>query len=183
MQRLTAFQKLIATSIFTLLLVVLLGSMFWMLSSRVQGFSERLSEIEAKISSLEEERRRARALELVFEDRKLPLKRLESLLIPADKPVEFIESLEELARSTGNELSLDLASGASRKGVLSFRITVEGTAESSSRYLELLELMPYEIVVEELSLQRLNVADVISSGSSNQKRDERLTIVIAVKTL
>ena len=151
-----------------------------MLSSSILSSSERLAEVESKIASLEEERRRARASEFIFEERELSLKRLESFFIPSEKPVGFIESLEELARLTGNELSLDLVTGEPREGLFSFRITVEGTAESSSRYLALLELMPHEIIVEELSLQRFAGTP---SGSAEKGKNERLIIIIAVKTL
>lgn len=177
MTGLTPFQKLIASLIFYLALVIASGGLFFWLNLRVQGSAAERERIETEIASLEEDRRRARQAELVFEEKKAELERLKNVFISPEKPVEFIEGLEKIARGTGNSISLDLVSEKLVGGAFSFRISVEGTEESTAKYLSLLELMPYEIAIEEFTLQRTRAAP------GGREKEARLSVVINVKTL
>lgn len=176
MKQFTPFQKLSAGILLSLVLTVVSGGVFVWIYLQVRDSAERLTRIETEIAMLEEERRRARSADFISEEKKEEISRLDAFLIPGDKPIEFIEDLEKIARGTANKVTLDLVTEKAAGGAFSFRITAEGTEESVARHLLLIELLPHEISVEDLTFQKLRTAP-------GEEEKVRLVVVINVKTL
>lgn len=158
--------------------VVLVGALFWFyayMTSSVRQAGSNLAEIEAEITSLEEERKQARIVERILEKRGEDIARVNAFLVSRERPIQFIEELEGLAKATGNLMALAVDSPAGGGGDLLFRITLDGTEAGVSKYLKLFELLPYDIRIEDFSFQK------ITEGDKPAGTDTRLTLQIGVK--
>lgn len=159
----------------------------WFFGTIDRSFAE-LDDIRVRIQSFEEEREAVRRIASLIESYRSTTARIHEFMIRRDDPLEFIETLENVARATGNAAVLDFDSEKSKKGdELVFRVTVDGTREGVFRYVELLELLPYPIRIDEIGYQALNVESVASRGKtaarSSQKSlpEARMIISIFVK--
>ncbi|MBI2640413.1 MAG: hypothetical protein HYW91_00830 [Candidatus Sungbacteria bacterium] len=190
MVRITQPQKFLMTLVSSILLVGIFIAIFWWLSVNVQGGIEELRRIETEISASEAERKSARAFEELSEARDGDLERIRGFSPNRERPVEFIENLEMAAKDTGNSITLDFDEGRSKtNGRLIFRVTAEGDENGPRNYLKLLELMPYEIRIEDVVFQQIT-ADVSSASSPESslkpvvsRPTHRLLAVISVKAL
>lgn len=156
--RFTSKQKLFVTAAVSLLAVGFLGGAFWKLSGIIENSDARLQNIESKIFSFEEERTLARTAEGVIKARRDDIGRINGFFVDRERPIEFIESLERIAKETRNKMALDFDEGRSKEERLFFRITAEGEEKNVRKFLRLLEFMPYEIRIEDLSFQRIGVS-------------------------
>lgn len=180
------FRKFVITAALAVFGVGFCAGVFWWLSSSVRAGIESLRTIGEKITALEDGRRSARSSASLFEERKTDIERIRNFSPNRERPVELIEELESLGHSTGNAITLDFDEARSKaNGRLVFRLTVEGSEREPREYLKLLELMPYEIRVEDLAFQQI----ALQSSSASQTKaassipTHRLILVISVKTL
>lgn len=147
-------QKLIIVSVaFSLMISALMGLFSWF-SWNINRSEVLIRNIKSKLIALEEERKFARTARAFLKEREPDLKRIDQFAIDRERPVEFIEALENLARKTSNTLALEFDEGRSTAKHLSFRMTLQGEEENAHRYLKLLELLPYFIRIEELRVRR-----------------------------
>ncbi|MDP3710369.1 MAG: hypothetical protein Q8R29_01450 [bacterium] len=166
--------KIFATSLIAVILLISLVWSFWKLNSLAVSLRTKLNEIHAEVFFAEHERKAIRLAEATMGERSDDLARINKVLINKEKPVDFVEDLEGLAKASGNLFVIDLdenKSGESKD--LFFRLAVDGTEKSVMRYLKALELMPYKISIKELALQQ------IDSG----KTTHRLSLLISAETL
>ena len=157
----------------------LVGVFFWFyvyIASAVGQATSKLSEIEAQIIELEGERKQTRSLERILEDRGRDLERINAFFVDRERPIKFIEELENLAKTTGNLIALGVDNPTSSGQDLPFRITLDGSEASVSKYLKLFELLPYDIRIEDFSYQK------ITEGDKPAGVDTRLTLQIIVRT-
>ena len=80
-------------------------------------------------------------------------------------------------------LLIDLDAQFSTEEFLAFRLTLDGANQGLLKYLSLLELLPYEVKINEITFQR-SVSErpgVAGSGSAGA-RTSRLLLSIGVKT-
>lgn len=180
---LTSSGKFAVTSSAALAAVGVSLVIFFMLSRYVSTSAARFEEIEFRISTLEEERKFADLAKNFLVERAGDLERVRRFSPNRERPVELIEAFEALARKTGNSSVLDFDEEKSKTAGLVFRVTVDGTEKNIRRYLKLLELMPYQISVEDLTFQQL-----ASTGESALKKasgvpvTHRLILALNVKT-
>lgn len=185
MMKLNPTQKFIAAVALSVLGIGLSGGIFWRLSSAVRGGTEMLQKIESKIAALESERKNARSFEVLLEERSDQFARIRRFSPSREQPVEFIEGLEALARDTKNLISLDFDEGRSKKNTeLIFRLTVEGDETSPRKFLKLLELLPYEIRMEDLVFQQIVAGGIAQEEQKSAvgRPTHRLFALISVKT-
>lgn len=166
-------QKFLATVIVTPLLVGVFGWLYIAMASAVRRADSGLAQVEASIAGLERERRQARIFERTIEGREKDLARIENFFVDHERPLEFIEQLESLAKVTGSLIALNIESPTAGGRDLNFRITLDGFEPNVARYLKLFELLPYEIKVQELTLQKIE---------GSRESDTRLTMLVVVKT-
>ena len=141
-----------------------------------------LADIEAETRALEEERRMARSSSSVLEERKTETARIRKFFVDRERPVEFIENVEVLARTTGNEIVLGIDEGRKTPGTLAFRFNLGGTPQSVWEYLSLLELAPYQITIEDLSFRRVLGADLRGGSPVGKQGGAELGFIVLVKT-
>ena len=154
--RITSYQKLILALVISVIVAGCFGYIFWWFFSTVVNARTSLENLRSKISAQEEDKISIRREGRLLEEKKEDIDRIRNFLVEREQPVGFIESLEDLARKTKNTIVMDLDEKQSSIGKnLVFRLTVEGKEESVLKYLELLELLPYQIYLTEVSFQKL----------------------------
>ncbi|MBI2056463.1 MAG: hypothetical protein HYT37_03715 [Candidatus Sungbacteria bacterium] len=152
------------------------GILFSWLTLHITSITADLEAIESKLAILEYERNNIRQIEDSLEEKKPLVTRFHTILVDHNRPIAFLESLTELGKTTGNKITLDYSEQESNQESLVFRLTIEGSASSTAKYLKLLELMPYAITVEHINWQSL------AQNSGEQTADTRMLITIRVRS-
>ena len=161
--------RLIFTSTIALLLVSGAFTIYSQLFRYINNTRTSLNHLEMKIKSLETERKEARTAAALMEERKEDINSINNFFVDRGNLLPFIEELERLAKDSHNIIALDLNEQGNTSDILTFRLTIEGTQKTALKYLELLEMMPYEIIIEDLTSQKIT-------------RGIRLILSIQVKT-
>lgn len=137
-------------------------------------------EIGGKIAALEEDRKQVRILGKMMEERKTDFIRIDAFFVSRDRPIDFIEQVEDLAKRTQNTVVLDVDEARGDSSELGFRLTVDGSEGGVSRYLRTFELLPYAVRVEDMVFQRLSGGEGdLPPGAGTATA--RLILVIKVK--
>lgn len=180
----TLGKKFFITIIAAVLAAAALAALYGWLYSHIRKEKERLSGFEYDISLSEKGRAAARSLSVLFSEHEADIRRIENFFVDPNQPVDFIESLERLARQTGNHAVLSIESAPKDQHMFSFRLSAEGAEEKLIKYVRMLELLPYEIHMDEISLQRSLGQETGSGGAkeSSVAPTHRLTLLIRVKT-
>ena len=164
-------QKFAVTVFFCLLFAAGAGWIYLSMASAVRRADSDLAAVRTSIAALEQERRQARGFDRIIEERGGDLQRVEAFFVDRERPLEFIERLENLAKAAKSQIALE-AEGPDSPGRLVFRVTLDGFEANIIAFLKLFELLPYEIQVEEFTLEKILGA---------KESDTRLTAQIAVR--
>jgi len=180
--RLSLSQKFIlSTGLFAALVGIFIWG-FWRLQRNIAHFTVGLEEASQKVISLERERRDARRTGSLLLTREKELEPLIQFFVDRERPVAFLEHLEEVARRTRNTLAVDVGQEQQDESALALRLTIEGNRKSLLQYLKLLELMPYQITVEDIAFQDISGGASARSGKQTAAPSAQLLISIRVKT-
>ena len=153
--RLTTFQQFVSTAFFAVFAVaVFSGAYFWMFN-QIGKLGASVEEDRDKILFLEEEWKAVHRIDILLSKREADVLRIKNFFVEPEKVVEFIESMEALAKNIGNKISIDFDEAKSSGENYYFRFTVDGTAEGVIGYLRALELYPAEIRIQDFIFQRL----------------------------
>ena len=186
--RFNPFQKLILTFFLTALVVLLTGTGYFWLVSQIKNLEGSIRSIKSELILLEKERTAVRKINFWLEEKNSDVARIKKFFVERDEIVEFIETLEGLAKNSGNKIALDYDEFKSQGEYLFFRLTADGTEKSVRRYLEAMEFLPYEIRTADIAFQKLTQGrENTSLAASGTKIPEiiithRLIIGIMVKT-
>lgn len=177
---LTIAVSLTGLSFLGLVLIILLGQ------TKTAGATLRRS-VE-KIEELEIKRRLAYEMQILTKERAQDFAKISKFFIDRERPVDFIEGLEEMAKKTNNLIAIDFNEVQSKKSKnLFFKLTIEGNENSVRKYLKLLELMPYKIKVEALTFQKITTSEVPiffrQPKGSAATVSRRIIVLIQVDTL
>ncbi len=160
-----------------LALVGIAASGWWWLSSQIARFEETLAAINEQLASLEATRISARSGAVMLETRRADLEKLRMFFADKDRPIAFIEAIEELARRTGTTATLTIAEGVNTSDAVPFKMIIEGREDRALAMLKLVELMPYQIAITDLSFQRSTRNDERAGGTIT-----RFIVSFSVKT-
>lgn len=184
---LSSWQKLFLTAAIFLAVAVFWVWLWTGFFYRVKNAGATLQDLKGQIPALEEKRKLAGEMQFLFKNRTEDLEKIRSFLVSKERPVVFLENLEETARKTRNRIAINFDEGKSKDQNLFFRLTLEGGEENVLKYLRLLELMPYKLKVEEVSIQKLTSAGgrayVSIPAESGILLSHRLTILIQAEGL
>lgn len=175
--------KFILTVLSSILAIAASLAVFWLLYANAGSLDETKAVHLAEAARLEEKRKNIRRTLQTIEANPVGVERLNAFLADRERPIAFIEAVEELADETGNSVSLDLIGPETAKDALSFRLTVDGELPRLIRYLALLENMPYGIGLEEISYQRIASELLRAAGAGNETPPSRLILLLKVKAL
>lgn len=149
------FQKLVfAILLFIIAVAAFSGAYFWMFG-RIRNLGILIEEDRVKILFLEEERKAVRGVDSLLSEREADVSRIKNFFVEPERVVEFIESIETLAKNTGNKISIDFDEAKSSGENYYFRFTIDGTEKSVIGYLRATELYPALIRIQDFVLQRL----------------------------
>ena len=156
--------------------------------SQIKNLEGSIRSIKSELILLEKERTAVRKINFWLEEKNSDVARIKKFFVERDEIVEFIETLEGLAKNSGNKIALDYDEFKSQGEYLFFRLTADGTEKSVRRYLEAMEFLPYEIRTADIAFQKLTQGrENTSLAASSTKIPEiiithRLIIGIMVKT-
>lgn len=166
--------KIFITSVISIILLVFLVWSFLKLNNWAITLRAKLNEIHTDVFFAEHERKAVRLAEATIAAREEDLGRINRVFISKEKPVEFVEDLESLAKASGNLFVIDLDENKSAEGKdLFFRLAVDGNQASVTRYLKALEFMPYKISIKELNFQKID----------SDKSSHRMSLLISVESI
>lgn len=169
-------RKFMAVLLFSSVGVIAFGWGFARLIRGIENTRTGILATKIRIRAIEGEERRSRAISQLLGERQDDLNRVYRTFVDRSQPVAFIEDLENLATTSHIVLLLDLDTSRAREKELAFRLTVDGSSRATDRFLKLLELMPYPLEVEEMSVQRL------SGDTKKDAATHRSVLIIRVRT-
>lgn len=161
---------------------------FWRTKEKVSNFERDIVDIESKIIFHEEERERSDRTARLFDDQTEASARINNFFIDRANPIPFIESLETIARETGTAMALNVNETITKEDELLFSVTIEGADKNVRKMLQLIELIPYDVGIEEFSFQKITTTErSFIQQSSSQKTLQnsptaRLRLSLRVKT-
>ena len=142
-----------------------------------------LTDIETRIANLEEERRWIGTASGALKERKQDVNRIKAFFAPRERPLAFVEALEDVARRARTRITLALDQSRAEADALTFQATVEGSESGLATMLELIETMPYSLAIERLNYERRGdqLRSPAASGADTGT-PARLTAIITVQT-
>lgn len=189
----SSFQRYLVTIIVSSLIIAMLITVLWWLRAKIETSRATLEESQNRVMTLEGERSQARLLASMLKKRAHDLERVRALLIiDRERPVAFIEAMEGMARRIGSTVKLTINPNKQEAGILAFQVVITGSEASVLTMLRAIELMPYEISIDELRFQgnreaagAMGHAVRTLGGGGSGGRDDSTTIILnlRVKTL
>lgn len=85
------------------------------------------------------------------------MKRVRSVLYDPDNPLSFFQMLETIASTSAVKMDLTLADAKKAQNSKDFLVVVMGDYRGARTFLALIELMPFEVDVKSLRLQKNQV--------------------------
>lgn len=110
------------------------------------------------------------------------IQRIERIAINHQRPLVFIETIEQISRTTGTKMTLTVNEIPDDAQALMFRTSFEGGETNIRRILALIQQLPYQIHIESISFQRdtpLNTA----SRQNTLPLTTHLLLAMKIKTL
>lgn len=139
---------------------------------------------------LEEERSEAKRTDQYLKGHEQELARIKKVFLPRDeKPIEFIENIEGLARATKSRHTLSFDEGRSRGSDLYFSLSLTGGETDVREFLRILEHMPYYLTVGEFSFsvplvdQSQTPGTTLRGLTAPEQGSAYMKMVIHLKTL
>lgn len=161
-----------------------MGGAWWWLQGRTRELYDASHAVESEIAMRVRERGEAKNLVKSARVYQPDFDRFAHFFVARERPVEFIEALEDTARKAGVIMFLTLDEGESKKTILTFHLTAEGVEDRVRTFLSLMELLPYGILVEEVSFERGIIdAKAASVSKIESSSRTRLTLLLKVQTL
>lgn len=177
-------QNIILTALFVLFLVGSLGVSFWLMIRSIKNFGQSFQNIANKIAAHEEDREQARHADALVKKRETDIKKVKEFFIDRKEPVLFIEQLEEIARTTRNKVALTIDEEKGETNSLMFRVSVQGSEATVRMMLTLIELMPYQIAVEDIIFEKREDVEVLAKGGgAGGNAPSTLLVLLRVQSL
>ena len=176
--------KLAITLAVSLLILLCLGWVFWSMYRGAENLRNELNSLEDRTTLSGKEREGARLTHLLEEENSAAVERIKSFFVDRVNPVKLVEELENTAKLSKNDFSVNLDENLSKGEDMFFRLTVAGTEKSVKNYLRLLELIPYHLRIEEFIFQKVEAETNAPSRSglfNPVRATHRLILLISVK--
>lgn len=187
----SSFRWYLMTIIASALIVIgLLGALWW-LWGRIEASRAALEESQNRVALLEDQRFQARILMELLKKRAHDLERVRTLfIVDHERPIAFIEAMEALAERTGASIKLTIDSNNRDAKILGLHAVITGSEANVQTMLRAVELVPYQISIDELAFQG-NHGAVGGAGhaaralNGNRGSDDStiLTLTLRVHTL
>lgn len=147
-------KKFIITSIMLITLISALVFAFVIISNNIRTYRNMLESSSAKISSGEKEFSHMVKISDVIKNRSQDIQRIQHIAIDPERPLRFIETIEQIGRITGVKVALTINEKQNDMQELLFRATLQGDEKNVRAMLALIEQLPYQINITHISFQR-----------------------------
>ena len=174
------FQRFLLTSALLAMIILACGASYWWMYTAIGGFSGSLDAIAEKIASREQDRVMASHIGTTLKKHDAQLARIAGFLVSKTQPVNFIEDLEAIGRTTNSNVKVTANEASDSADMLVFHIASDGTSDGLRRMVRLIELMPYRVTIDDVSYQGggnglISAPNLSSSGAT-------VTLTLRVKT-
>ncbi len=147
-------KKFISASIILVTLIAALVCAFVIISNNIYAYRSMLESSADKISSGEKEFSHMVRISNVIKNRSQDIKRIRYIAIDAERPLRFIETIEQIGRITDVEVALTVNEKKNDVRELLFQTTLQGNEKDVRAMLALIEELPYQINITHISFQR-----------------------------
>lgn len=182
MSRLTARQRFILTAALVATASSGAIAVFFLASQTVRSSRAALQAIETNIHFLEQEHASGMQIAQALGRRTRDVERLKKFFVNPERPLDFIEKIEDVARRTGNGISLALDQSRAEPKTLFLRLALEGGDSNIASMLSLIDTLPYDIEVRQMNYETLGERSGQIPIAQGAKASARMTLVIGVKT-
>jgi hypothetical protein len=130
----------------------------------VQKSLDRVTSLQKEVSGLETQETEVLKLKKSFAAISVQEKTLSSFFVEMNNPVPFFETIESYGATVGAVVSFENVLNKKDPNELDASLKVKGSFSSVYRFLELLEVAPYEFSIKNIILRQGDVDTAVSSG-------------------
>lgn len=167
-------KKIIIASVILLTLIAGLSFAFITISNNIASYRDSLIVTAAKISSSEKNFARMVAVSNLIKEHDQDIGRIKHIALDSRRPLSFIETIEQIGRSTDVKIALAVEERKENAQSLLFHATLVGEHTNIHAMLALIQQLPYQIKIESLSFQR----DLVLTLNSKQAAPANLARLI-----
>lgn len=162
-------QRFFATAGFTGMVIVAIALACVWMYRRTAVLASELARLDIEIASQRKEQQQTGLLAALLQKHRADFDRLRSLRISRTNPAPFFQKFETLAAHTHTAIMINLDNRDAASESIAFRFAIEGTRSNVADMLALIEYVPYELTIDDLSIE--NVSNEMT----------RLTVGVRVK--
>lgn len=151
----TPIQKFFITVIFLVLIIAAVAGAYALMYWRVNTAVADLALLDSEIASRHQEQRGTRSLTALLQQRAPDFDRLRAFGVSRTNPIAFLKNFETLAAKTNITIAITLDNGATAGDVIKFQFIIEGAEKNVAAMLALIEHVPYELTIDDISMQRI----------------------------
>lgn len=177
----TPLKKIIIASVILLALITGLSFALIVISNNVHEYRNSLATTAAKISSNEKNFSRMVAISDLMKNHAQDIERIKNIAIDPHRPLLFIETIEQIGRSTDVKIALTVDEKKENTQSLLFHATLVGNQNNVHAMLALIQQLPYQIKIENFAFQR-DVPLNLSSRQTTLSSITRLILTMRVAT-
>lgn len=122
---------------------------------RTTILASELARLDIEIASQRKEQRQTGSLAALLQKHRADFDRLRSLSISRANPAPFFQKFETLAAHTNTAIMINLDNRDAAPESIAFRFAIEGTRNNVADMLALIEYMPYELTIDDLSIEKV----------------------------
>jgi hypothetical protein len=157
--------------IFTLLFLFLIVFFIWQITKEIKKNSEDLISARNNIVDLEAQINETNNFENNYETYKPDLEKIDQLFVDPNNPVDFIKFLENTASNSQitSQISLPaLSPNSSSQQFITLRFISKGNFSNVLNFTKEIELGPYPIEIESLTIHNSDQNSIQNSGQTTQ---------------
>lgn len=141
-----------------ILSLALAGFIFgiWLETKYIITQANKISKNREELSNIQKQREELRLSSYFLKENHSAIQELLAFFVDPKQPIAFIKTLEKLALLTNTKISIPTASKNKQENILNFSIALEGEKNNVLQYLKLLELLPYDISINDISINRIS---------------------------
>lgn len=171
--KLSPMQRFFAAAGFTGMAIAAAALACVWMYRRTAVLASELARLDIEIASQRKEQQQTGSLTALLQKRSADFDRVRNLRISRANPAPFFQALETLAVQTHTAIVINLDNSGTASESMAFRFVVEGTQSNVADMLALIEHIPYELAIDDLSIEK------VLNGRSSMTR---LTVGVRVKT-
>lgn len=173
--------KFLATAIIASgILLFILYEIVWGLFIKIRNSSYVISADSSSLQFLSMRSQAAEESEKAILNVAIEEEKIKKTIFDKDRPLEFIEALENIARISGSLIEITPIEG--KDSLSTFLIAVEGDFPSLFKFLKLVEVMQYKISIEEANFEKRSGQSSLGSLAQQSLSAGSMRLNLTLKT-